>query len=95
MRTGLSEEMPVGTGWEMVPGVYLLSSPLMGWSAFTVLLMAAVMCVFQDWQSVSWSSAHGQSGFAASTEIWLAATASPTGTQQETTGRRFPATPTV
>lgn len=22
VRTGLSEEMPVGTGWEMVPGLY-------------------------------------------------------------------------
>lgn len=32
VRTGLSEEMPVGTGWEMVPGVYLLppQRPLLG-----------------------------------------------------------------
>lgn len=43
VRTGLSEEMPVGTGWEMVPGMYLLTGPLYG----MVLLRACAMCVFQ------------------------------------------------
>lgn len=38
VRTGLSEEMPVGTGWEMVPG-RLLSSGL----PVTVRLSAVVV----------------------------------------------------
>lgn len=48
VRTGLSEEMPVGTGWEMVPGGSLLTRALMV-AALPWLPppMAAGVCVFQ------------------------------------------------
>lgn len=35
VRAGLSDEMPVGTDWELVPGTYLsvLSEQLCGWDS--------------------------------------------------------------
>lgn len=48
VRTGLCEEMPVGTGWEMVPGMYLsVRSPVPS-AVVTVWLLTACCVIFQD-----------------------------------------------